>query len=225
MSTINRLREQDSLRKFREYKLLLGKRIEDGRRANDEYTSTIKRHVEVSKAVSTVSKAKQNQMVLLEKARTEDAEFKNRRIEYMSDVITDFVGELFPNDGYVAKVICDTKRGFTAHLQLTDKNGNIRLIHMSEGKFNQSLISFGSSVSISLKLGANKLYTDECFSVSDTSNIVKVSEFYDRLREDGVQIFMIEQKPEGYKNLRRREIRLTRDDVDNVVLRPEIVDI
>lgn len=222
---ISREKGRAYARKFRDMQVQLQGMLAEGRKNNEEYEETLRKKEIVDKALTDAQDLKQKTKILLAKAQQEDRDFTNRRIDHMSDTITEFVGEIFPYDGYKATVVCDPNRKFKAHLKLVGKDGNTRLTHMSEGKFNQSLISFGGCVSTSESLGASKFYLDEPFAVSDQDNLKKVSKFYLSLINKGMQIIMIEQNPIGYKDLPRREIHLTRDPISNETHLSNIVDI
>lgn len=213
------------LRNHREKLEGLRRVIYEGTRSNKEYADNVARLAQVDKTLSTTKLVNNATKELLERVMAEDMAFKNRRLDFMSSVITDFLSELFPDDNFTAKVKCDFNRGMKAELLLLDRYGNERLIHMSEGRFAQSLISFGASIGVSENMGAKKLYLDEAFSVSDPENLQKVSDLYRALLDKGMQIIMIEQTSTGYKDLPRREIRLARDVLTNKVLKPVILDL
>lgn len=207
-----------------EYKGRLNSKIQELEKANQLHKETTERLRVANNSLVKVTNLRRKLQLLLTEAQDQDIEYKNRRLDYISLQVTEFINKAFPYDGYEAKVLCEPKRGFTTSLQLIDGEGHNRLVHMSEGKFNQALISLGSCISITISLGAEMILLDEPIAVSDANNIVLVSQMYDELVKQGVQIILIEQRPEGYQGVEnRRELRLTKDPIRKRVLPPEIV--
>jgi hypothetical protein len=216
---------KERLRSLIEYKGRLDARIERSEANLQMKKQKESKLEELNERLTPLQSVRDQVFKLLNEAKAEDIEFKNRRTDAVSSIVTDFVGRCFPEDGYVAKLMCDPKRGFTAELELKDKFGNERLLHMAEGKFNQSLISFGSCIGISRALSPWRLLADEPFAVSDDENLETVGEIYNELTREGVQIILIEQRELGYKNIPgRREIFLTRDTDTNTVNPPQVID-
>lgn len=179
--------------------------------------------------VTDLEKRSYNHLVKLEQLlkiiEKEDSDFKERRINFLNDHITNEILKIFPSKGYVAKIDCDFKRGSgTATLTLIDKYGRERIPEISEGKLCQYLISFASTVGAVKGLNTNNIYVDEAFGVSSTSNLPKIGDILKSTVEDGMQLILISQNAELYSSIPRREIHLKLDEGTDVSVVEDIVD-
>lgn len=157
---------------------------------------------------------------------TEDTEYRKRRLGYLDQYITDNLALIFPNEDYKAKIKCDFKYNYSrVSLSLYNKHGEVRIPKVCEGMMCQELIGFSASVSLAECLGKNMFYMDEAFAVSDKENLQKISQILQSLLDKGFQIFLIEQHSESYKDLKRREIHLAKDQIKNAVKVESIIDL
>lgn len=163
---------------------------------------------------------------LHDKVYNEDKAFKQRRLNFLSSVVTEYISEVFPDRGFTAKLECTFSYGdVNPNLKLFDRLQRQRIITLQEGMFLQSLISYAATIGMIESLGVKILYSDEAFSVSDPENLGKVAELKRFLLGRINQIIEIEQSNAGYKNLPRREIHLEYDPLtDSVVTPPVILD-
>jgi hypothetical protein len=146
------------------------------------------------------------------RAMKEDTAFKDRRVVYVTAFITESISKIFPTEQFTAKIKFDPSRNTSkAYLRLLDRSRHERIPHMSEGKMMQQSLSFASSIGIQRSLNKDKTYVDEAFAAGSPESHQKISSLLLEELERGAQIFMIEQKSEGYKDLPRREFHLYKD--------------
>lgn len=144
----------------------------------------------------------------------EDADFRKRRITFLSEHVTNELAKIFPCEGYQATIDCDFKRGNgTASLTLIDKYGIERIPEVTEGKLCQYLISFASTVGAVKGLNTNNIFIDEAFGVSSSGNLPKIGEILKSTVDDGMQLILISQNSALYEDIPRREIHLKLDEV------------
>lgn len=156
----------------------------------------------------------------------EDTEYRKRRLGYLNQYITNNLALIFPNEGYTAKIKCDFKYNYSrVTLNLYNKHGEVRIPKVSEGMMCQELIGFSASVSLAECLGKNMFYMDEAFAVSDKENLQRIGQILQSLIDKGFQIFLIEQHAESYKDLKRREIHLIKDPIENAVKVKAVLDL
>lgn len=199
-------------------------KLNEGKRINQERDRIVRKldkAKEARRKLEIISKAYKylNELVI-----AEDRNFKNSRLEFISDAITETLYHLFPDEGFEAKLVCDFNRGMKTNFILKDSTGRSGMVHISEGKLLQSQVSYAAATSIARSLSANKIYLDEAFAVSSPTNLSKISDITRKFIESGMQIFMIEQYSNGYKDLPRREIHLTKDPITKKVEKPVIID-
>jgi hypothetical protein len=163
---------------------------------------------------------------LLKIINQEDAAFRERRIAFLNEHVTEELLKIFPSKGYEAKIDCDFKRSNgIATLTLKDKYGIERIPEITEGKLCQYLISFASTVGAVKGLGTNNIYIDEAFGVSSSNNLPKIGEIIANTVEGGLQIILISQNSGLYTDIPRREIHLLLDETEDVARVEKIEDL
>jgi hypothetical protein len=156
---------------------------------------------------------------------SEDLAFKDRRLLFLSERITENVSYVFPYEGFKVKVKSDFKnRNSKTTLEIIDKKGRTRLPHINEGKLLQELISFSSAIGINESAGCVIIPMDEAFAASDSDNLGKLAELIELAISKGMQIMMVEQSADGYKNLPRREFRLEKNHATEITSLVEVTD-
>lgn len=155
----------------------------------------------------------------------EEGSYKEKRTSFMESQIEESIARIFPTRNYSVKLTIKPFRGkLRASLTLRDKFGRISKPKMGEGKFCQQLIGFSASSAISKTYKVDKVLTDEAFSASSPENLSKVGDILKDLIESGLQIILVEQQTEVYKDLPRREFLLSIDAITLDVQEPEIID-
>lgn len=155
----------------------------------------------------------------------EDINYKNRRINFLSNYIDKNLAVIFPEENFKSEIVCDFKYLTNkATLKLRDESNNVRIPEITEGKLCQELISFSSALGIVESLGKNKVYMDEAFAASSAENLAKVSSLLLRAVENGTQVILIEQTNNGYKDIPRREFKLYKDPMLKMVQIESVTD-
>lgn len=156
---------------------------------------------------------------------SESANYKQRRLDFLSNYIDENIKAIFPHEGYKTKIHVDFKnKSGKAYLKIIDKNGKVGLPSVSSGKMLQQLISFSSAIGIAECLGMNKFYMDEAFAASDMENLTKVGLLLKKILEEDFQVLLIEQKDDIYKDLPRREIHIKKDVITGEIRVDDITD-
>ena len=155
----------------------------------------------------------------------EYANYKQRRLDFLSNYIDENVNAIFPHEHYKTKIEVDFKnKSGKAYLSIIDKNGKVGLPYVSSGKMLQQLISFSSAIGIAECLGKNKFYMDEAFAASDMENSAKVGLLLQKILAEDFQVILIEQKDDIYKDIPRREINITKDVITGEIKVSKIED-
>ena len=156
----------------------------------------------------------------------EDLAYKERRLDYLCSYMDKNLDIIFPYDNFKTKVLTSNKYGNErAELLLyAGNNQRPRVPAYSEGKMLRQLLSFSASIGLAECLGKYSFYMDEAFSAASPENLSKVGLLLKDILEKGFQVIIIEQTPEIYKDLPRREIILEKDPVGKKVKVVNVVD-
>lgn len=159
-------------------------------------------------------------------ATKEDLAYKERRLDYLCSYMNKNLDIIFPYDNFKTKVTTSNKYGNErAELLLyAGDNKNPRIPAYTEGKMLRQLLSFSASIGLAECLGKYSFYMDEAFSAASPENLSKVGLLLKDILEKGFQVIVIEQTPEIYKDLPRREIILEKDLVGKKVKVVNVVD-
>lgn len=157
-------------------------------------------------------------------ASRESNEFKNKRIEFLNGVLTEALQQLFPNEGFRAKISFDFNRNDKAELQLVDSAGHVHTASMCEGQLLQYAISFVAVSWILRALGKNVLFIDEAFGASDMDRLPMLGDLIAKLAENGTQVILVGQNPALYENIPRREFWLTKSPETAAVSLERVID-
>ncbi|MGL4949229.1 MAG: hypothetical protein ACRC5M_02515 [Anaeroplasmataceae bacterium] len=144
--------------------------------------------------------------LMLERAKKEDNDFKDRRLKFIQDGIRGDMTRIFPNENTVPTLEYRTLRGKRkARLVLVDKYGKRRAPKNSASGLMKQLISFTGSISTGTLIGSNKFFIDEAFGASSVENKGKLGTIIGEFTDKGLQIILISQSGELYQDLDRRE--------------------
>lgn len=139
----------------------------------------------------------------------EYSNFRNRRVSYLSDTISDTLVSIFPDLGFKAKIIySDKRRTVKPTLYLEDTRGNIRKPHVTEGKLCQYLITYAAVLAVNNVNGCNKCFIDEAFGVASSSNRPILGRMLQEVCGNGTQMVLISQNSDLYSDINRNEICL-----------------
>ena len=150
---------------------------------------------------------------------SESQDYKQRRLEYLNNSITEEIANIFPEEEFKAKIETDFKHGSDkARLVLLDKNGNKRIPKITEGKLYQYTLSFSSTVGTIKALNYHNIFVDEAFGVASQEKLVKLSGILGGVLYAGIQTILVSQRSELYQSLPRREFRLYKEyETDSVI--------
>ena len=150
----------------------------------------------------------------------ESNDYKERRLSFLNDKISDSLLKIFPNMGFRADITIREERNKNkAFLVLYDKYNNEILPSVQEGKMCQYLISFSAVSGVIAAHDYNNIYVDEAFGASSMDNLVRIGDIISKTCEEGMQIILVSQNPLLYENIPRREIRMHKDPIlDKVII-------
>lgn len=207
--------DYDSILRDRDfYERKLYRRYADLERAkmnNEIREQLMAQRDEISSLLDEINQYAYDIKRLLAVTEKEDFEFKNRRLDYVSMLITDSLQKIFPDDGLVAKLSCEFNRKSEVVLDLLDRDGNELSPDICSGKLQQYLISFAAVAGIANGLGIKNLYVDEAFGVAAPEILGEVGKIVQQSVDNGMQIIIIAQNSGLYQDLPRREIKLRKD--------------
>lgn len=194
-----------------EYNVLLrdNQRREELQKTVDKYRSALDAVRDFLTAIGEVDVAVDN----------EAARYKEQRLKFINDVITDALLQIFPNEGFRANVVIDRKRGReTVSLELIDKNGMVSLPEIGQGMLMQYVISYAAISSINTALGGDSLFIDEAFGVASVDRLPELGALVAK-RSEGQMVVLVAQNPALYDNLQTHRIVLSKsvDGVTSVV--------
>ena len=149
--------------------------------------------------------------IVLDVTQKESQKLKETRQFILEQEVTNVLSSVFEGEQFRAKLDVNTNlKTKTADLTLISRNGYRRKPVLSNGKCAQQVVSFSVVKSVLDFLGCDLVVLDEAFASSDRENLLKLSKLLSETSKEK-QIILVEHKEEIYKNLPRREIRLTKD--------------
>ena len=153
-----------------------------------------------------------NLKFILAAVQEESAAFASRRINYLGACIDEHLACAFPTKGFYTELIPDVYRGKKViELNLKNRFGNGGPPSVRNGKMCMEIISFSASACVADCLATDKIYSDEAFAASSVENLTNAGRILKSYIDRGFQIFLVEQKPDVYKDLPRHEIHLIND--------------
>lgn len=146
----------------------------------------------------------------------ESNNYKNKRLEYLCSFIDDKLSIIFPDEDFKSRIVTDDRGSVQkTYLELyVEGSDEVEIPEVNQGKLCQQLLSFSSSVALVKSLGINRIFLDEAFSASASKNLTKIGSILKTMIDDGMQIILIEQEQEVYKDLPRREIYVEKDSLE-----------
>lgn len=176
-----------------------------------------KRHDYYSNKLNKYSEIKENLYnylsilnAILLRCEVEDTKFKERRLEFLEQDIQEYFSLVFPEDGFTPKLYYKHYKGKPiASLKLVPPSGKeedaLNPKNSASG-LQKQLVTFTGSALVCLLLGSNIIFIDEAFSASSDENKAKLGNILNKFKDNGMQIFLISQSSDLYKDLERREI-------------------
>ena len=209
-------------------KQLLDKKLQLERviAANKEYEQLEREKVAGESIEQELKQYVSDLVQLKDNVNYEDKEYRNRRIDFLNNELTDMLYKFFPNKGLVADIVFDDKyKGSNAFLQLKDADGNLRTPENTEGGFGQYLISYAAVTAVLQTLGQNIVYLDEAFGVASKTNLVKMADLLNKSCQSGMQIILATQDPLLYSSVPHRAFCLELDVEKDAVVVDKVLDV
>ena len=126
---------------------------------NEKIESMRKRQQHINLLLEDLENYTNNLNFLLKVVNIEEVNFKERRLGYLNQSITEALAQIFPNEQFVARIDCNVVRGRNyAQLILYDRDGNERMPFVQEGKMCQYLISFAAVKGVTTALGLSLIH-------------------------------------------------------------------
>lgn len=178
---------------------------------NKTYLEYKAKYNEYNDKIDTLNLYMKTLSLILDRAKIEDNNFKQRRLLFIEEMIKSNLDYIFPLDNLNPKLELKSYRGKNiASLKFVDKNGKTRSIANSASGLMKQLITFTGSMSVCKILGCNKIFIDEAFGASSPENKSKIGKIIDKfVNEDDIQVVLISQGVEIYQDIvPRREIHL-----------------
>lgn len=154
----------------------------------------------------------------------ESNSFQTRRIEYLNDLITVALKEIFPTECVSAKITYDYSRKDTVKLELIGDDGYVSSPKVGEGQLMQYVISFAAVTGITRGLGFQNVFIDEAFGVAAVEKLSQLGSIIDNYVKQGMQIILVSQNPSLYSDIAHREIVLQKDPKTKITSVVDIVD-
>lgn len=156
-------------------------------------------------------------ILMLDKAKNEDREYKQNRLDFLQDSIDEQLSNIFPNTDFSPKLVCsDLRNRAHASLVLVDETGRFRKPKNSASGLMKQTITFTGAVGVARLLGSNKVFIDEGFGAASPENRGKIGNTLSGFINTGMQMILISQGSELYQDLERREIHLRLNDKNEV---------
>ena len=198
---------------------------EKAKEMNGKIKALRERLQHVNLLLSDVESYVNNLNFLLKVVNVEETNFKERRLGYLNQSITEALAEIFPNEQFIAKIDCNVVRGKNyAQLILYDRDGNERMPFVQEGKMCQYLISFAAVKGVTTALGSETMFIDEAFGAASSDNTQKMGPIIKNIADSGIQVILVSQNSSLYENISHREICFHKDGNKQSVVIDNITD-
>ena len=154
--------------------------------------------------------------MLLSMTHKQATDFTESRKGLVERTVEENLAYLFPEESFKVKLSMDTTQSGRETCKLllgTNSHGNIVWAPTTaqNGRFVRQLISVVVSYTLNYLRGSDMVYFDEALASSDKTNLTKLKPLLDRIAANGMQVILIEHKPELYNNVTRREFTLKKD--------------
>ena len=139
-------------------------------------------------------------------------QYRNECISALESRVENILALIMPEEQFRVQITFRSVRGKYRSEVLIGKevNGTIEWSppRTQNGDFIKQLVSCSIVWSINLLLGASFIFMDEPFSSSDQINVGNLSPVFEMMIDSGMEIVMIEHKPELYQHMTHNEISL-----------------
>ena len=199
--------------RFERLKILVASRKQELKaikESNEKVESLSKESADLEVAYNKISIYLRTLEKILLSTKTEDNNFKKKRLGYLKEKIKCEQERIFDDSFEVELNPKNVRNKLVAKLRLSRNGKKFTNPINSSGGLSQQLISSSSSLAVLELLNKNKVFIDEAFGASSTENLSKIGEMLRPYPERGVQLILISQSGALYQDLPRREIMLDR---------------
>lgn len=158
------------------------------------------------------------------------AEFTEGRRGLIEQTVEENLRFIFPEENFKVKLDLDLSKAGRKTCKLllgkTTKDGIVYSPTTAQnGRFVRQLISVVVVYTLNYLRGTDMMYLDEALASSDKSNLTKLKPLLDRMVENGMQVVLIEHKPELYNTVTRRQFTLNKDRMKQIASIVSVEDI
>lgn len=189
----------------------LAVKLEVARERNAQLENLKREKVELTSFLNEIQEYWENLALVRASVIKESDDYQTRRIEYLNELITKALRDIFPTENYTAKITYDYKRRDIVKLRLVDQEGHVSTPDIGQGQLMQYVISFAAVSGITKGLGFKNIFIDEAFGVAAVDKLPELGNIIDSNVKAGMQVILISQNPELYNSIPRRVISLEKD--------------
>lgn len=191
--------------------------LEHAKMVNEEYQKLNNEKQRVESLLNDIKSFTSDLNLILTAIDQEDIRFKTDRIQFLNDVISLKINEVFGLD-YEAKISFDDRyNSMKASLSLLDKYGNVKSPDIAEGKLMQYTVGFSAAMGIMESLGSRIMYIDEAFGVAGEDILTELGQVLQAAVDSGLQIIMVSQRAGLYEDLPRVQFTLEKEKAETFI--------
>ena len=142
--------------------------------------------------------------------------YTDERKQVIEKIVEENLLYIFPEERFKAQLSLDVSRKGRETCQLligvpSGSGVSYAATTAQNGRFVRQLVSLVVVYSLNYLRGSDTLFIDEALASSDKDNLTKLKPLLDRITESGIQIILIEHKPELYNGVDRRQFDLSKN--------------
>ena len=192
--------------------------LDNAKENNQKRKIVVERFEESKELRNDIDEYRRKILLLFSICNERAAKYTDERKSLIEKVVESNLTYLFPEERFKVKIDLDvSKKGREACQLLLGSRvpGTSELIYSptsaQNGRFVRQLISMVVVYSLNKLRGLDTIFFDETLSSSDRVNLTKLKPLLDRIRDDGMQVILIEHKSELYSDVERRQFNLYKD--------------
>lgn len=185
-------------------------------KTNNELRKAQEKYEECREARDQINAYHRKMSLLYNICNKKASEFTEGRVKLIEQTVEDNLMYIFPEEKFKVKLDLDVSKNGRETCQLLLGKSTPRGIEYApttaqNGRFVRQLISVVVIYTINYLRGCDMIYMDEALASSDKYNLTKLKPLLDKMRESGMQVVLIEHKPELYNNVTRRQFTLSKN--------------
>lgn len=156
--------------------------------------------------------------VLYSVCNTKASSLTSERKAIIEKTVEENLMYLFPDEGFKVRINLDISRAGRESCQLllgskieTTGDMEYSATTAQNGRFVRQLISVVVVYALNYLRGSDTLFMDEALASSDKTNLTRLEPLLNRMRASGMQIILVEHKPELYDGVDHRHFTLRKD--------------